>query len=468
MQLFDDAAPPPRRAGAAAPAAETWSVGELHAAARSALARRFRGRVWVHGELRSLNRNARSGHCYLTLADPHGGRRGGEATLDVAFWSDRWNEVAAELDAAGVALDEGADLRVRGEVTTWDQGRVMLVADRLDVDGLVGRLAAARARLVRRLVAEGLWDRNRELPPAVLPLRIGLVAAAATDGYRDFVGRLVDSGYAFEITVAGAAVQGRGAPRAIAAALRRLGEHHARRPLDVVVLVRGGGSRSDLAAFDHEAVARAVAASPVPVWTGVGHSSDTCLADELAHRSLATPTAAAAALVADVRTAHDEVVERGRRLVSGTRSRLRESGLAVAAKGSGVSAHGHRALDRAEVHVHTMARYTVVGARGALDDGLRAARAGAGRVPAGARRSLEVASAHVAGRRTVADALDPRRVLERGYTLTRRPDGTPVRHATDALAGDPLVTEFADGRVLSRVEAVPAGDPPAGPGPEAP
>ncbi len=89
--------------------------------------------------------------------------------------------------------------------------------------------------------------------------------------------------------------------------------------------------------------------------------------------------AAAAALVADVRTAHDEVVERGRRLVSGTRSRLRESGLAVAAKGSGVSAHGHRALDRAEVHVHTMARYTVVGARGALDDGLRAARAGAGR-----------------------------------------------------------------------------------------
>ncbi len=459
MRLFDDdGAPTPRPRPASPPAPlpgptpETWSVGELHAAARAALARRFRGRVWVHGELRSLKRNARSGHCYLTLADPHGGRRGGEATLEVAFWSDRWGEVTAELDAAGVALEEGADLRIRGEVTTWDQGRVMLVADRLDVEGLVGRLAAARARLVRKLVAEGLWDLNRGLPDPLLPLRVGLVAATATDGYHDFVGRLLDSGFAFEVALAAAAVQGAGAPRALAAALGRLADHHLDHGLDVVVLIRGGGSRADLAAFDHETVARAVAACPVPVWTGVGHSSDTCLADELAHRAFATPTAAAAALVAEVRIAHDGVVERAGRLVSGTRGRLRESALAVAAAGSSVSGHGHRALDRAEARLRSRSRGVVRGAHGSLDGALRSARRRGAGASNGTRRTLELASARLAGRRTLVSALDPRRVLERGYTLTRRPDGTLLRHAADAAGGEVLVTELADGRVRSRVE----------------
>lgn len=465
MRLFESPDPPPsgptaehRTDAHPGPASETWSVGEFHAAVRSALARRFRGRVWVHGELRARTRNARSGHCYLTLADPHGGRRGGEATLDVVFWSDRWDDVASRLEAAGVVLEEGAELRLRGEVTTWDQGRVMLVADRLDVEGLVGRLAAARARLVRALVAEGLWDRNRDRPAPVLPLRVGLVAAPASDGYHDFVRRLLDSGYAFVVTVAAATVQGTGAPRAVAGALRRLAEHHRSDPLDVVVLVRGGGSRADLAAFDHEDVARAVAGCPVPVWTGIGHSSDTCLADELAHCTLATPTAAAAALVSDVAAAHDRVGERARDLVSGTAGRLRESALAVAAAGAAVSSHGHRTLDRAGAHVLFDARRVERAAVDALDDGLRRALRRGADAASAARRTLDLAATEVAGRRTVATALDPRRVLERGYTLTRRADGTLVRSAAGAEPGEVLITELADGRIRSRVEP-PAPDP---------
>ncbi len=457
MRLFESPDPPPSGPATeprpdARSASETWSVGELHAAARSALARRFRGRVWVHGELRSSTRNARSGHCYLTLADPHGGRRGGEATLDVAFWSDRWDAVAAQLEDAGVNLEPGLDLRVHGEVALWDQGRMALVADRLDVEGLVGRLAAARARLVRSLVAEGLWDRNRELPRPVLPLRVGLVAAAATDGYHDFVGRLVDSGYAFRIVVAGAAVQGRDAPRSITDALHRLGRHHLEQGLDVVVMVRGGGSRSDLAAFDHESVARAVAASAVPVWTGIGHTADSCLADELAQRAFATPTAVAAGLVAEVRSVHDGITDRARRLASETAGRLRESALAVAVAGAAVSSRGHRALDRAGAHVLFDAHRVERAAVDALDDGLRRALRRGADAEDGARRALGLAATEVAGRRTVTTALDPRRVLERGYSLTRRADGTLVRSAAGAEPGEVLTTELSDGRIRSRVE----------------
>lgn len=457
MHLFEPDRPPrrvpsPPDPAAPAPERETWSVGELHAAARSALSRRFRGRLWVHGELRSLNRNRRSGHCYLTLADPHGGRRSGEATLDVAFWSDRWRDVTGELEAAGVAIEEGADLRVRGELTMWDQGRVMLVADRLDVEGLVGRLAAARARLVRKLVAEGLWERNRRLPTPALPLRVGLVAAAASDGYHDFVGRLLDSGYAFEVTLAAAAVQGGDAPRAISAALGRLGEHHRSAGLDVIVLVRGGGSRADLAAFDHEAVARAVATSPVPVWTGIGHTADSCLADDLAQRVLATPTAAAAALVDEVQAAHGAVAAGARRLVAATRGRLRESSLLLARSGIAVAAHGRRALDLASTGVRSRAAETERATSRALAGEHRILRRRTAAAASGSGHALGVAAAEVAGRRLVVAALDPRRVLERGFTLTRRSDGSVVHRAAETREGDMLVTEFADGRVDSRVE----------------
>ncbi len=147
-------------------------------------------------------------------------------------------------------------------------------------------MAAERARLIKALVDEDLFDRQRRLPVPSLPLRVGLVASPGTEGYNDFLGGLAGSGLAFDVTVAPTAVQGKVAPARVAAAITDLQAE----PLDVIVVVRGGGSKADLAAFDPEPVARAIATSDIPVWTGIGHTGDQSVADEVANRSFITPT----------------------------------------------------------------------------------------------------------------------------------------------------------------------------------
>ena len=155
----------------------------------------------------------------------------------------------------------------------------------MDVTALLGRLAAQRAQLLRTLEAEGCCDGNAARPVPEVPLHVGLVASPGTEGYRDFLGQLTGSGFGFRVHVP-VTVQGRDAPAAVAAAVTAL----CRRDCDLVVVVRGGGARADLAAFESEVVARAVAGATKPVFTGIGHTGDESVADLVANRVCITPT----------------------------------------------------------------------------------------------------------------------------------------------------------------------------------
>jgi exodeoxyribonuclease VII large subunit len=453
----------------------TLTVGELHAAVRRILAPRFNRRVWVRGEVRDLNEHGRSGHLYFSLCDPGRGRRGRDATLRAACWSTTWTGVRRSLQRAGVALADGNEVRVGGRLELHDSAQLTFVVEVVDVDALVGRLARARAELCATLRDEGLWDRNRGLTLSPLPLRVGLVGAPGSQGYADFCGVLEASGFGFSVTVAPAVVQGPQAPASIASALRALRTSHERgAELDVLVAIRGGGSQGDLAPFDSETVARALAASPVPVWTGVGHTDDRSVADELAHRSFPTPTALAHALVTVVDEAATAVSERARRVTRAVHARL------VAAR-STVGGHERhlgrtaRATVRAEhrrvVHESTRVEQAARGAlarasagvgtrRGALSPArVRAALGRADTLVAAralsmghrSRAALKIAWSEIERRRAVLEGLDPERILELGYTLTRRDDGSLVRDASSLHEGDTLVTRFALGTARSRV-----------------
>ena len=155
----------------------------------------------------------------------------------------------------------------------------------------------ARAALLAKLAEEDLLRANADRPMPLVPLRVGLATSDGSAAEADFLDELRRSGFAFRVLRADTRVQGSDAPRSIASAIRMLATHR----LDVLALVRGGGARTDLAAFDDEAVARAIAACPVPVVTGIGHEVDTSVADEVAHTAAKTPTACAQLLVARAR-----------------------------------------------------------------------------------------------------------------------------------------------------------------------
>ena len=148
--------------------------------------------------------------------------------------------------------------------------------------------------------------RNRRVAMPPVPLRVGLVASPGTEGHSDFVGQLTGSQFAFDIVLAAASVQGRQAPSSIAGALVAL----ARRGCDIAVVVRGGGSKADLAAFDTEPVARAMAMMPIPVWVGIGHTGDQSVADIVANRSFVTPTECGQELVSQVSLWWESVTDR--------------------------------------------------------------------------------------------------------------------------------------------------------------
>ena len=281
-------------------AERTWTIGDLNRRAGLAVVKEFRGPIWTVGELARLSG---TGTRWLELVERGGGRDGRDAHLQARCSPTRWHRVERKLAEAGVELRVGQRLVVAGCLEIGDAGKLTLVLDDVDVDALVGDRLRARRELVQRLIADDLFDANRRRPLPRLPLRVGVVASAGSDGHRDLMRQLEGSGFAFEITLRAIAVEGPTAPRAIQAALATFGPAD----IDVAILVRGGGAKASLDVFDRGPVAKAVATALVPVWTGIGHTGDRTVADEVAHRSFGTPTAVGQELVATVAGAWAEV-----------------------------------------------------------------------------------------------------------------------------------------------------------------
>ena len=310
-QLFDPEAPPlpaseqpaapERRAGPGgtdpapgpgpAPEAESGgrrgvlSIGSLYEEVQGALNAAFprKRQLWVRGEIRQIS-DHRSGHLYMDLVDPgdDGGssrpRRPGGAlhAQRQVLARTSWAPLRHRLAKEGIALTEGMVVVLRGTLDLYrPKGEIGFILVEVDVTAILGRMAAQRAQLLRKLEAEGLLGRNAALRVPEVTMHVGLIASPGTEGYQDFLGQLTGAGFGFHVSFVPVSVQGPGAPAAIARALGVL----SRSDCDVIAMVRGGGARADLAAFETEVVARAVAGAAKPVFTGIGHSGDQSVAD---------------------------------------------------------------------------------------------------------------------------------------------------------------------------------------------
>ena len=313
-QLFDPEAPPEAAASASRTASGgaepedrrgVHSIGGVYEQVEGALNQAFpRNRhLWVRGEIQHVS-DHRSGHLYMSLIDPEddGPRRdrsrGGVPTLNVKCWRSSWAPLRHGLAKQGIELAEGMVVVLRGSLDLYRaKGEISLVLAEVDVTALLGQLAAKRAQLLQALDAEGLLRRNASLPLPAVPLHVGLVASPGTEGCQDFLGQLTGSGFGFRVSHVRVTVQGPGAASSIARAVTAL----SRSDCDVIAVVRGGGARADLAAFENEAVVRAIATATKPVFTGIGHTGDETLADIVAARACITPTECGQQIVRDTR-----------------------------------------------------------------------------------------------------------------------------------------------------------------------
>lgn len=422
----------------------TYTVGELCEAINSALRRRFTDGVWVRGEIQGWSE--RGPHAYFRLVEE---TDEGKAALNVQFFANARMRLRPLLTKHRLRLGDGLKVRIFGHLDYFaPSGQLGLKMSGLDPRFTLGEMALERDEVVRQLVAKGLFDANRRMQLAAAPLRVGVVTSTASAAWADFTHELGRSGLAFQLRVIDVRVQGELAVDMVSAGLRTLTRHD---DLDVVVLIRGGGSKSDLATFDHLSIATAIATSPLPVFTGLGHEIDRCVADEVAHRALKTPTACAAALVEHVNSFRSDVervwsaIERhANRAVrdangslSGITHRIRRATLSAVERSD--ERLGHRRHRVAAAAERAVERST---------DRLVAAQVALRRTPS----RLDPEVRHIDAVAARVRLLDPVHTMARGWSITRTTDGSVVRRAADLAPGTTITTTFAEGSARSRVE----------------
>ncbi|MCB0246009.1 MAG: exodeoxyribonuclease VII large subunit [Anaerolineae bacterium] len=367
--------------------------------------------VWVEGEVSNF-KQAASGHCYFTLKDSR-------AVVPCVMWRND----ALRLRRLPV---DGEQVAIHGYISLYEpQGKLQFYADRLDLAGL-GKLYQEFERLKAQLADEGLFDAARKQPLPAWPARIGVVTSSKAAALRDILRTLAVRYPLVDVLLAPTAVQGAEAPAQIAAAIDLLNAWNMGvEPIDVLIVARGGGSIEELWAFNDEQVVRAIAASGIPVISGVGHETDFTLSDLAADQRAPTPTGAAALAVPDRLELAGQL--------PGLRSRLQSAAAGHIDRERRQLVQTRRLLERLSPAVQLATR------RQQVDELSRS-------MTRTAAHRLAVQRAQIDGMRARLASLDPNAVLARGYAILQEPvSGAVITSVAQAASGMAIRARVADG-----------------------
>jgi exodeoxyribonuclease VII large subunit len=440
------------------PAKSQWDFGELFPPAETrkvlsvseltwqvrALLEKSVGAVWVGGEITNLRAQS-SGHVYFTLKDAG-------AQLSCVLFS---REKVAQRDL----LADGQKVLLHGEITVYEaRGQYQLIVRAVELQG-IGALQIQFEKLKQKLQAEGLFASERKRPLPKFPQRLGLVTSPTGAAIRDVLHVIQRRHPALEIILAPCRVQGDGAAKEIAEAIRTLNEFNqqpATSNLELILVTRGGGSLEDLWAFNEEAVARAIFESAIPIVSAIGHEIDFSIADFVADFRAATPSAAAEIITAEVFASREFVAGAPAWLQRAARRRLdRETDRFDAVAGRLSRLHPRRRLNDSLQRLDDLQS-------GLLRNLKTAARSRSQKVEHLAGRFLRARPALVLKTRRETlrqlekrlNALGPEQVLARGYSITTdAATGKVLRDAGTLAAGQKVKTRLTAGEFSSRVEA---------------
>jgi len=453
------------------PERRVWTVRALVSAVRSHIEREYSD-CWVEGEISNL-RIPDSGHLYFTLKEE------GAQIRVVMFRS------SAKL--LRFRPESGLQVTVRGRITVYeDRGELQISAEFMEPKG-AGALQLAFEQLKARLQAEGLFEASRKKPIPPLPQRIGIITSPQGAALRDILNILARRHHSANVLIYPAQVQGDAAPGEVMAGLRHfhLEQRHGR-AVEVIIIARGGGSAEDLACFNHEGLARAVADSKIPVISAIGHETDFTIVDFVADLRAPTPSAAAELVIRSRQEIEAQAEDLYRRLERALRYRLlmarqelteRAQHGAFARMMDGIHRRQQK-LDEQRFRLEKAERQLLERCNRRCENVAAAVRhCDARRRLAAVRQRLEAQVANLAAathtrllesrgaldRQTASlEALSPVAILNRGYALVFDAKGELVKDAARLQAGDEVSARLARGRVRARVTATERGETESG------
>lgn len=451
---------------------ETLTLYELNNRVKLALKSSFAERYWITAEITEIQLN-HSGHCYLQLADKKEEDESVVATARATIWSFTFRTLRPYFETmTGRPLAKGMKVLLAVEVVFHEIYGYSLNVRDIDPTYTVGDLERKKREILAQLQDEGIIDMNRELEFPVLPKHIAVISSPTAAGWGDFMNQLNTNpyGYRFHVKLFPAVMQGEKAADSVIAALDRIYAYE--HLFDVVVIIRGGGSQTDLGCFDSYDIAANVAQFPLPVISGIGHERDETIVDRVAHLRVKTPTAAAAFLIATFQEREGELRNLKHSFAAGVQELLHDGKtrqLKYASdlkRLSGKLLTGNKArlqlLSRQMQHLTLTSLNKRIQGFGQLKHRIVAQtrlilerrQVLAGRRQAELRQKICQILSENRRRLELAEVAmkyaDPKQVLKRGYSITRI-GGKAVRNPAILHPGDLLETEFAGGKLHSRV-----------------
>jgi exodeoxyribonuclease VII large subunit len=402
---------------------KTYTLGELAAFVRRVFALNLPEPVWVQAEIgqASLSR----GHCWLTLVEKGEEQDQISAQLEAVCWANTLQSLRATHGTKLLLdlLQDGMSVRLRVRADFHPRYGLKLLVEDIDPAYTMGKLEQERQRILEKLNQEGMLDLNARQELPLTPQRLAVISSETAAGWADFQEQLLknDYGYHFKLRLFSAAMQGAQTGPEVSRRIRQI--NRVSDTFDAIVIIRGGGGRMDLSAFDDEELAREIAGSALPVIVGIGHETDDSIADRVANTSLKTPTATAVFLLQRMMQAEITVLQLGRGISRSVKLRL--------------TTHG-QLLDELEVRTRLLARASLDKENQRLDQFKKDTERLATQSMGQAQRQLDQFE-------QLLRVLDPDTTLARGFSMLSQ-EGK-ILTSTKQIKAGPITARLKDGEI---------------------
>ncbi len=409
----------------------SFSVLQLGNFLKDGLNNLFPQDFWIEGQISNFRIVPKSGHAYFDLIDPiseQGSQPMGK--FSVALWNSQRSEIDRTLqNKSELILANDINVKILAHLDFWPPGgRLQLIMRDVDPQFTFGHLAQEKEKLLQNLKTEGLTERNKLHIISKPALNIALITSIGSAAYADFCDELLNSNFSFNVLARDTRMQGEGSASDIEEGLKIVTSYQP----DVIAIIRGGGSTSDLLSFDSESLARAIANSSIPIFTGIGHEIDQSVADVVAHTSYKTPTACAVGLVETV----NEFIEK------------------ILAIKTAVINLSHNKISLAQSHHSNLYSRTVTIAKTSLFNSNENLKGIKERISVIVPNIIKRNGDKLHGFEDQIRALDPKRLLARGWSITRTQNGEIISSTNNLFKGDEIETIFEDGTVKSTINEV--------------
>jgi len=451
---------------------EKVSLTELQLIIRDSLYVSLPDFYWVTAEISELKENS-AGHCYIELIEKNPDEKNVRARVRAIIWSNRYRFLKAFFEnSTGETLRDGLKILVKIKVEYHELYGLSLIISDIDPAFTIGDMAMKRQLIIKRLEEEGVFSMNKELEIPLVPQRIAVISSKNAAGYTDFIRQLKGNafGYVFYTALVETSMQGNDTESGVINALDQIALNSSL--FDLVVIIRGGGSQSDLSWFDSYNIAYHITQFPLPVLTGIGHDKDISVTDLVANKSLKTPTAVADFLINSLAEAENYIIEMSSDIIDASRviierykNRIETSSVKIypvtkimltaikeglSAKTMEINNKGKNLIYKASLLSSGLQSKLISASRSVLSVEKRELEMYNQSLRAGAFNVITSSNLVMKNMESNLQLLDPEKVLSRGYTITSF-NGTILKGKNKIKAGDTIETRFIDGTVTSKV-----------------